>query len=405
VLAICGGGNAGHALAVVASQNFDGDVRWLVGSGERAELLRAGAVGGGLHSTGVITARAEGLKAISSDPADVIPGADVVLLVVPAYAHAPVLESIAPYLEDDALVGCLPARGGFEFDAPKFISGIAPNGGRRLFGLQTLPWSTRVVEAGRVVNFGALKAEVLMATMPRSLAPELAPELTRLLGTEIVPTDGFLNMTLGNPGQFIHPGLMYGLFRDWAGEEYDQESVPFFYAHTTEDVGEVVRLLSAEANAVAQEIAAGSEKEMDLTGVLPVHEWLMRSYPTQTADTATVASCFRSGPLQHRRAPMRETSSGFVPNFTYRYLSEDVPFGLVVTRAIAQLANVPTPTTDAVILWTQRHTDQVYLVDGKLTGPATKGLPIPQNHGIETLAELIDWYDDDARPVGFARNR
>src|SRR5436190_16916447 len=35
VLAICGSGNAGHALAVVASQNFDGDIDWLVGSEER----------------------------------------------------------------------------------------------------------------------------------------------------------------------------------------------------------------------------------------------------------------------------------------------------------------------------------------------------------------------------------
>ena len=42
VLAICGGGNGGHALAVVASQNFDGDIDWLVGSEEKADLLRRG---------------------------------------------------------------------------------------------------------------------------------------------------------------------------------------------------------------------------------------------------------------------------------------------------------------------------------------------------------------------------
>jgi hypothetical protein len=37
---ICGGGNGGHALAVVASQHFDGDIDWLVGSEAKAELLR-----------------------------------------------------------------------------------------------------------------------------------------------------------------------------------------------------------------------------------------------------------------------------------------------------------------------------------------------------------------------------
>ena len=36
---ICGGGNGGHALAVVASQNFEGTLDWLVGSDEKATLL------------------------------------------------------------------------------------------------------------------------------------------------------------------------------------------------------------------------------------------------------------------------------------------------------------------------------------------------------------------------------
>src|SRR3954447_11995754 len=84
---ICGSGNAGHALAVVLSQNFDGDVDWLVGSEERAELLRRGAFGAGLNSMGAIEASADRLRTISSDPAQVIPHADMVLIVVPAFAH------------------------------------------------------------------------------------------------------------------------------------------------------------------------------------------------------------------------------------------------------------------------------------------------------------------------------
>src|SRR6266581_2880114 len=84
VLTICGGGNAGHALAVVLSQNFDGTVDWLVGSEEKADLLRHGGSTDGLQSTGAIKARADKLRTITSDPAEVIPDADIVLIVVPA---------------------------------------------------------------------------------------------------------------------------------------------------------------------------------------------------------------------------------------------------------------------------------------------------------------------------------
>jgi glycerol-3-phosphate dehydrogenase len=51
-VAICGSGNGGHALAVVLSQNFEGGVNWLIGSEEKADLLRRRTSVPGLQSTG-----------------------------------------------------------------------------------------------------------------------------------------------------------------------------------------------------------------------------------------------------------------------------------------------------------------------------------------------------------------
>src|SRR5256885_14129839 len=96
-LTICGSGNAGHALAVVASQNFDGDIDWLVGSEEKADLLRRRTSANRLHSTGAVTASAHRLRTISADPAQVIPNADLLMIVVPAFGHAAVLRRIRPY--------------------------------------------------------------------------------------------------------------------------------------------------------------------------------------------------------------------------------------------------------------------------------------------------------------------
>ena len=405
VLAICGGGNAGHALAIVTSRNFDGDVVWLAGSHEKAEVLRRGVFSAdGLRSTGVITGSADRIRRISADAADVIPNADIVMIAVPAYAHADILRQIAPHLKDNALIGSLPTRSGFEFEATHFIRGIEPGGRRRIFGLQTLPWSTRVQEPGKVVNFGSIKAEVLMAALPSRFADELSAELSQILGTQMIPTQNFLNMTLGNPGQVIHPGLMYGLFATWAGQTYSQDNIPLFYAHASDRTGDFVAQLSNEICTVAKEIETRSTGELDLSGVSSIHDWLRASYPTQTKDTSTVATCFRTGPLQARKAPMQEVSAGvFSPNFQYRYLSEDVPFGLSVAKALAQMAEVRTPAIDAVISWAQIKLGKQYLLDGKLDGPDAKRLPIPQNYRINTLADLINWYAHDRSPITLGR--
>lgn len=388
VLAICGGGNAGHALAIVASQHFNGDVAWLAGSEDKAEVLRRGVFSPeGLRSTGSVVGMAHRVRFISADPANIIPHADIVLIAVPAFAHAAVLQQIAPHLKETVLIGSLPSRSGFEFEAMQFIPGLGADGGRVLFGLQTLPWSTRTQEPGKLVNFGCTKAQVLMATLPARHAPDVAAQLSRLFGTQIVPTANFLNMTLGNPGQVIHPGLMFGLFSDWSGRTYREDEIPFFYARTTDESGAFVEQLSADLTNLAREIHRKSAGTLDLSGVLSIHDWLRISYPAQTRDTSTAASCFRTGPLQQRKAPMLPCPDGsYAPNFEYRYLTEDVPFGLAVSKAIAQLADVDTPAIDRLLHWAETQLGVRFAMDR---------LPIPQNFGIHSVGALIDWYAAD----------
>lgn len=394
VLAICGGGNAGHALAVAASRTFDGEIRWLTVAKEKAEILRDGVFSsGGLQSTGAIVGTAGRVKVISGDAADVIPGADIIILAVPAFLHAVVLHRIAPYVKQDALVGAFPARGGFEFEAPAILDRAQPRARRVVFALQTLPWSTRVQQPGKVVNFGAIKSTVLMAALPAHRAVPIAAMLTNLLGTEVVPTSSFLNMTLGNPGQVIHPGLMYGLFNGWSGERYSEEQVPYFYRDTTDDTGKFVELLSQDVCAAAQKIQNASAGALDLSGVLSIHDWLRCTYPAVTRDTSSVASCFRTGPLQARKAPVTEVAPGqFEPNFAYRYLTEDVPYGLVITKAIAQVADIGTPAIDTVLRWAQDRLHTRFLNGAALDSQGVASLPVPQNSGVRTLSELIRWY-------------
>jgi hypothetical protein len=390
-IAVCGSGNAGHALVVALSQEFQGPIGWLTGSEERAALLRRNLEFEGLQSTGVVKADAKRLSAVSCDPAAVVLDADLVLISVPAFAHRTVLERIRSYLKSTALVGCLPSRGGFEFEA----SDVLPSDGpprRAFFGLQTFPWSARVKTPGRRVHFGAAKSDVVLASSGGDEI-RIAAALTRLLGVQIVPTAGFLALTLGNPGQFIHPGLMYGHFRSWDGTPYGADEIPHFYADATDDMGDVVEQLSQEAIAVARAFEAGSDFTLDASGVTGVHDWLRSAYAHVTDDMTTVGSCFRTGPIQARLAPMQEVATGrFVPNFAYRYLSEDVPFGLVITKALGSIAGVPTPCIDEVIGWAQTVTHREYLRRGALTGADVPDLPIPQNYGFRTATTLMDWY-------------
>ena len=375
------------------SQRFAGDIVWLTSTQEKAELLRKGVFSdNGLRSSGVLEGRADKVRTISAAPSEIIPEADIVLIAVPAFGHAPILKRIAPHLKENVLLGVLPSRSGFEFPITALLRRFSANG-RIAFGLQTLPWLTRAQKVGELVRFNAQKTQVFVATIPAEASETVAAQLTDLLGVLVVPTQNFLNMTLGNMGQVIHTGLMYGHFGSWNGRTYGTDETALFYMQATDAGADAVSRMSDEVVTIAEKIQASSLDALDLSAVLHVHDWLKITYPTQTQDFSTVASCFRTGPGSGMSCPMTEVTSGrFVPNFSHRFLSEEVPFGLAVTRAIAELAGVETPGIDTVILWAQEKLGKEYLVDGKLAGRDTLELPLPQNHGVRSLRALIDWY-------------
>ena len=90
---------------------------------------------------------------------------------------------------------------------------------------------------------------------------------------------------------------------------------------------------------------------------------------------------------------MAEVAPGeFVPDFQYRYISEDMPYGLAIAKSIGQMADVATPALDAVIDWSQNKLGKRYLVNGKLAGEDVHELRIPQNYGLNNLSELLAFY-------------
>jgi len=75
--------------------------------------------------------------------------------------------------------------------------------------------------------------------------------------------------------------------------------------------------------------------------------------------------------------------------FDYRYLTGDVPFGIVVKKGIAELLGVATPMLDEAIVWAQGKLGKEWVVDGKLTGKDVETTRAPQKFGISTLEELM----------------
>jgi hypothetical protein len=379
-ITVCGGGNGAQTLVPIAAHNLGCPVNVYAPLADEAERLRFGVANhGGLEVTGAVQAKAQP-RCVSADPVKVIPGSDIVLLVLPAFAHESMLRQIAPFLDENAWVGAMPARGGLDYAAAHVLE----QQGRddvTLLGLQTLPWACRIREYGQVVHVLGVKKAVDAASRPAAKIDQIAPLLERMLGLSVGPVANGLALTLANTGQLIHPGIMYAHFAAWNGRLFPGDDIPLFYHGLSEEGAQVLTELSAEV----QSICARLEPALDLSAVRSLKAWLLRSYSDAVVDPSSLRSAFVTNrAYAGLKAPVKEVSPGqFAPDFHARYLAEDVPFGLAVSRAIARLANVETPTMDKVITWAGTRLGKDYL------NRNVSEARIPQKYGLESLEALI----------------
>ena len=176
---------------------------------------------------------------------------------------------------------------------------------------------------------------------------------------------------------------MYGLFHDWDGQPYQEPRL--FYQGVDAGIAATLQQMSDEIQ-VLRAALEGSYPGLDLSAVRPIGDWLMRSYKPNIVDNRSLQSSFATNKsYAGLLAPMKKTEDGYIPDFKARYLSEDVPYNLLVTRGIAELAGVFTPVIDKVLSWAQLKLEKEYLVSGKMQGSDLQNTRSPQRYGFTNL--------------------
>ncbi|CAC5416685.1 Octopine dehydrogenase,Opine dehydrogenase,Tauropine dehydrogenase [Mytilus coruscus] len=155
--------------------------------------------------------------------------------------------------------------------------------------------------------------------------------------------------------------------------------------------------LSDELVATAKRIS-DLKTNMDMSDVIHIHDWFKQRYYKQISDDSSVSKCMRTNQAYSQFVhPMKAVENGYVPDFEYRYITEDIPFGLVVMKGIAEIVSVETPTIDKIIKWAQSKIGKEYLVGKGLKGKNLKEVRAPQSYGFRSLDELLNFIYVDMR--------
>lgn len=319
-ICICGGGALGLVVASVLSSTRQLSVHLLTAHPQKWS-----------HDIEAIDYKGKtyfgSLDTISTNPADVIPKSDIVLLCVPGFLIEKTLRQIQPYITTQ-VVGSIVSSTGFFFRAHEIFENHVS-----LFGFQRVPFIARVEEYGHRAALLGYKKQLYMAC--ENLSGDFIKEWSLWLNTSISGLNSYLDASLSNSNPLLHPARLYGLWHAWKGQAYDSP-IPF-YANWDEYSSEIYITLDDEFQQLCKKLNVH---------VQPALEYYESYDAKSLTEKLRSIDAFRS-----IQAPMVQTENGWIPDFQSRYFTEDFPYGLQIIKDLAAKNNIATPTIDKVLAW------------------------------------------------------
>lgn len=325
-ITIIGGGSLGHVCLGVISSRPDITLNLLTSRPERWQ-------------NNIIVSDTEGreykgeIARISSNPADVVPQADVILLCLPGFLIEQILLSIRPFLRKETAVGSIVSSTGFWF----FAHDILPSG-TPLFGFQRVPFIARVGEYGRSGRLLGYKSSLAVAMEGVNDQEQLRAMIESLFNTPTTLLGSFYEAALTNSNPILHTSRLFSLWGTWDGKA--ENRCILFYKEWTIEAAELLIAMDNEFMSLLEKLPMNKAAIPSILDYYDSHdaESLCRKLQSIAA-FATIP------------APMIETEEGWMPDFDSRYFTEDFPFGLRFIVDLARQNNVPTPLIDRVFEW------------------------------------------------------
>ncbi len=260
----------------------------------------------------------------TTDLKKAIKGSEVIMVVVPAFAHKDIAKKIAPYLINDQIIILNPGR---TYGALEFLITLRKNGCDKnivVAETQTFIFASRLLRPGMARIFG-IKNKVPISTVPHSKNNILKEKAKKVL-KQFEVVDSTLYTSFSNIGAVFHPAtIIFNIARI----ESSPDKFEFYLEGISRSVSKVLEKIDEERCKIASSLGVK---------VLTAKEWLNYAYSIEKDD------------LYEAIKDNKSYKGILVPlTLNNRYIYEDIPMSLVPMLSTAKKLGLQTPTIESVI--------------------------------------------------------
>ncbi len=254
------------------------------------------------------------LEMATTDVEPVVSEADLILVVVPAIAHAAMAEACAPHLRDGQVIVLNPGRTGGAMEFRQVLRDCGVTARVLVAEAQTLLYTCRL-SGPACVRVTTIKRQVPLAALPARDTPQVLSVLNPIYPAFVAAAD-VIETGLDNIGAVFHPGTVI------LSAARIESGVPFeFYRDMTPAVVRLLETVDEERLATARAYGVRATS---------ASEWLGLSYDG-----------IEGGTLYERIHSNRAYAGISAPSsLETRYVLEDVPTGLGPIASFGRLAGL-----------------------------------------------------------------
>ena len=339
--AILGTGNSGQDYA--AHIALSGHSVNLAEVPEFEENLRAIERNGGIKISGDAKEGFAKLDMITTDLVQAIKGVDVIIIGGSAFAHEVFSKSLMNDFEDGQFILFTSNFGALRFIKWKkeadVTTKITP------VELVSLPYATRAIEPGVVEVFG-VKDNLPVAALPASRTQEFLDKVMPVFPS-FKAADNVWLTSVNNLNPVVHPPMV--LFNAGRIESTGGEGWGIYSDGATESVAKVMLAVDGDRELVCDKVSEQGR---------PFKDIFEDVYNRYSVAKPTLSETLRQSSVHSH--PSNKTP----PVVNSRYITEDMPYGLVPWSSIGRMWGIPTPNIDMVIQIASIMSDVNYFEEG-----------------------------------------
>ncbi len=266
------------------------------------------------------------LAGITTDIEEALQFSDILLLILPSFAHEGVLQCAMPHLRSGQIIVIIPGN----FTSLVFAKMLRDAGSNKdvtFVETNTLPYGCRIAGPGQVF-INMMRTMLKLAAFPGNRISDALERIKDILPLDLIPRKNVLEASFANPNLITH-SVTAALNIGWI--ESGDCKFHFYKEGMSESISRVIQKIDDERLEIGKSYGLSLIPYLEVISAMQgksyssIHEYVMKN-PLN----ATIGYSNPKGPRD-------------------RYITEDTPYLLVPVHEFGKLAEIHHPAIESII--------------------------------------------------------